>query len=146
MLVKEISKENGNRVVTARQQDTIAHAANIMAEEKVGVLIIMEDNGTLVGILSERDIVRALPEHGASLLEQPIHTLMTCDVVSCHPEDPVEGIMKLMTDGWFRHMPVLDDGGKVITVISISDVVKSRVEHLEQETTHMREFISGRGY
>ena len=145
MLVKEIYKKRDGWVVKAHPQDTIANAANIMTEDEVGAIVIMDDNDELVGILSERDIVRELPEHGASLLEQPIQTFMTHDVETCRPEDPVEGIMKLMTDHWFRHIPVLDEDGKVITVISIGDVVKKHVEHLEKEAVHMRAYIGGAG-
>ena len=145
MLVKEVYKKKESVVVQARPQDTIAHAANIMAKDKVGDIVIMDDNDNMVGILSERDIVRALPEQGASLLEQPVQTLMTSDVETCRPEDSVEGIMKLMTERWFRHIPVLDEDGRVTTVICIGDLVKQRVEHLEAEAAHMREFIGGAG-
>jgi len=145
MLVKEIYKKKNTGVVKAHPQDTIASAATIMTKDDVGVVIIMDDDDKMVGILSERDIVRSLPEQGASLLEQPIQTLMTCNVKTCRPEDSVEGVMKLMTEGRFRHVPVLNEDGEVTTVISIGDIVKKRVESLEEEAAHMRAFIGGAG-
>ncbi len=104
--------------------------------------MIMGDDGTLVGIMSERDIVRAIPEYGAGFLSLSVEQLMTRSVVTCGPDARVHQIMQRMTEGHFRHMPVIEDG-KLIGMISIGDVVKSRVDELETEEAHMRNFIAG---
>jgi CBS domain-containing protein len=104
--------------------------------------MIMGDDGALVGIMSERDIVRAIPEYGADFLSLSVEQLMTRSVVTCGPDARVHQIMKKMTEGHFRHMPVLEDG-KLIGMISIGDVVKTRLDELETEGAHMRNFIAG---
>ncbi len=104
--------------------------------------MVIVDDGALAGILSERDIVRAIPEYGGELLDLTVSHLMTHSVVTCGPEGHVHQIMKTMTAKHFRHMPVLEDG-ELIGMISIGDVVKSRLDELEYEEAHMRNFIAG---
>ena len=143
MQVKEVFKCPKSPLIKAHPEETIAFAANMLTSNEAGAVIVVDDDDELIGILSERDIVRALPAHGAELLEKPISFLMTRDVKTCCPTDPVEGIMKMMADGWIRHIPVVNETGKVDYVISIVDVVKSRVDRLENEAAQMRAFISG---
>ena len=142
MLVRHIVSVSGAEVATARPDATIADAAKLLKERNIGALVITTEDGQLAGILSERDLVRGLPDHGADLLALKVKDRMTADVTTCSPDDRVDGIMKLMTDGRFRHLPVVENG-KLVGIVSIGDVVKSRLEELESETTTLREYIAG---
>ncbi len=143
MLVTQMFKQKkAHRIITIRPETTIAEAATILKEEHIGALMVTADDGALAGIISERDIVRAIPEHGAELHVLTVARLMTRKVETCGPEGRVYQIMKTMTANHFRHMPVLEDG-KLIGMISIGDVVKIRVDELEDEEAHMRNFIAG---
>jgi CBS domain-containing protein len=143
MLVTQMFKQKkAHRIVTIRPETTVAEAAKILKKEHIGALMVTADDGALAGILSERDIVRAIPEHGAELHVLTVAHLMTRQVETCGPEGRVYQIMKTMTTRHFRHMPVLEDG-KLIGMISIGDVVKSRLDELEADDAHMRNFIAG---
>ena len=142
MLVRHIVSVNGKDVATAGPDATIADAARVLKERNIGALVITTDDGRLAGILSERDLVRGLPEHGADLLALKVKDRMTADVTTCSPDDRVDAIMKLMTEGRFRHLPVVEDG-RLAGIVSIGDVVKSRLEELESETTTLRQYIAG---
>ncbi len=142
MLVRHIVSVSGADVATTRPDATIADAAKLLKERNVGALVITTEDGRLAGILSERDLVRGLPDHGADLLALKVKDRMTAEVTTCTPDDRVDAIMKLMTDGRFRHLPVVEEG-KLVGIVSIGDVVKSRLEELESETTTLREYIAG---
>ncbi len=142
MLVRHIVSVSGADVATTRPDATIADAAKLLKERNVGALVITTEDGRLAGILSERDLVRGLPDHGADLLALKVKDRMTAEVTTCSPDDRVDAIMKLMTDGRFRHLPVVEEG-KLVGIVSIGDVVKSRLEELESETTTLREYIAG---
>ena len=115
----------------------------IVAVPLLGALVVSEDGDGVAGIISERDIVRGLPEHGAGLLEMKVSGIMTSEVKTCAPDDKVPDIMGEMTRSRFRHMPVVNDG-KLCGIISIGDVVKNRLEELETETHVLRDYIVGR--
>ncbi len=143
MLVTQMFKQKkAHRLVTARPETTIAEAARILKREQIGALIITEDDGALVGIISERDIVYALPEYGGRLLDLTVDHLMTSTVVTCGPESHVHQIMMTMSDGRYRHLPVLE-GSQLIGMISIGDVVKCRIDELETEGAYMHNYIAG---
>ncbi len=142
MLVRHIVSVSGAGVATARPDSTIADAARLLKERNVGALVITTEDGRLAGILSERDLVRGLPDHGADLLALKVKDRMTSEVTTCTPDDRVDDIMKLMTEGRFRHLPVVE-GSKVVGIVSIGDVVKSRLEELESEATTLRQYIAG---
>ena len=142
MLVRHIVSVSGADVATTRPDATIADAAKLLKERNVGALVITTEDGRLAGILSERDLVRGLPDHGADLLALKVKDRMTAEVTTCTPDDRVDAIMKLMTDGRFRHLPVVEED-KLVGIVSIGDVVKSRLEELESETTTLREYIAG---
>ncbi len=143
MLVTQMFRQKkAHRIVTIGPETVVSEAAKIQKEEHIGALMVMGDDGALVGIISERDIVRAIPEYGGELFDLAVSRLMTHPVMTCNPKGRVHEIMKTMTANHFRHMPVLEDG-KLIGMISIGDVVKSRVDELEDEETHMRNFIAG---
>jgi CBS domain-containing protein len=142
MLVTQMFKQKkAHRIITIRLETTVQEAAEILQQEHIGALMIMRD-GALIGIMSERDIVRAIPKYGADFLSLTVEQLMTRSVVTCGPHARVHQIMQKMTEKHFRHMPVLEDG-KLIGMISIGDVVKTRLDELETEGAHMRNFIAG---
>lgn len=141
MRVSQILSQKGQRLVTIRPDATIATAAEVLKREAIGAVMVVGEDGSLAGILSERDIVRAAPQHGQALFSLSVEALMTREVVTCGPEDRVHDVMKQMTAGRFRHLPVMKDG-KLTGIISIGDVVKSRLEELEAEASQLREYIA----
>lgn len=143
MTVAAMLKFKGPDIISVSPSDTIASAVALLAKMKIGAVVVCDGNGDLVGILSERDIVRGLGEHGTDVMGHTVDSLMTANVKTCTVNDTADGLMQRMTEGRFRHIPVLDDGGKLIGVISIGDVVKRRISQLEHETEAMRDYISG---
>jgi CBS domain-containing protein len=141
MLVGQILNAKGGKVVSTRQDATIAEVAGLLRRKKIGAVVVMEA-GKLCGIISERDLARGLADHGAELLEMKVAQLMTRDVVTCTPEAGLDHLMQLMTEGRFRHLPELR-GGEMIGIISIGDVVKHRLSELEAETHQLQDYITG---
>lgn len=141
MEIAQILKGKGDRIVTTRPDATIAEVVETLQREGIGAVVVVDRDGALVGIISERDIVRGIPTHGAGLLTMRVADLMTREVVTCVPEDRVESVMREMTEGRFRHLPVLRDGA-LVGIVSIGDAVKSRLQELETETSLLRDYIS----
>jgi CBS domain-containing protein len=137
MLVGQILAAKGSKVVTTRPDATVAEVAKLLRREKIGAVVVTEA-GALCGIISERDVARGLADHGAELLEMKVGQLMTREVVTCTPEDTVDHLRETMTEGRFRHLPVLRDC-EMVGIISIGDVVKSRLEEVELEANVLRE-------
>lgn len=142
MYVETILRTKGRNVATVPPGETIADAASRMKQEKIGALVVSDDGVTVLGILSERDIARAVAEHGAGLGAMRVEQLMSRNVVTCAPADSIAEIMSVMTERRFRHLPVVE-GGVMCGLISIGDVVKIRLEEVEQEAVALREYISG---
>lgn len=141
MKVAAILKDKGGKVVTAKPEDTVAAVADLLKREKIGAVVVTGAGGSVAGILSERDIVRAIPAKGIDLLESRAADLMTRDVVTCTPDMDVHEVQKLMTEGRFRHIPVVVDG-KLTGIVSVGDVVKQRLDELEAEAGALRSYIS----
>ncbi len=141
MNVETILKAKGNRVATIKATESVAAAVGTLRRERIGALVVSEDGGSVDGIISERDIVRALADHGGRLMDMRVEELMTRDVHTCVPEDSVERMMARMTEGRFRHLPVIE-GGRLRGIVSIGDVVKNRLEEMETEAAAMRQYIS----
>jgi CBS domain-containing protein len=141
MLIGQILAAKGAKVVSTRPDATIADVAKLLRREKIGAVVVMEAEA-LRGIISERDLARGLADHGAKLLEMKVGQLMTRDVVTCTPDAGIDHLMQTMTDGRFRHLPVLKDG-KVAGIVSIGDVVKHRLDELEAETHQLQDYIAG---
>ncbi|MEM7546660.1 MAG: CBS domain-containing protein [Pseudomonadota bacterium] len=129
-------------VETISPQETLSAAVSILSTRKIGALIVSDGGSGVGGILSERDIVRRLAEDGAACLSTPVSAAMTRKVLSCEPNDTAVSILQRMTDGRFRHMPVLSEGN-LIGVISIGDVVKARMAEIEMENRAMEDMIKG---
>lgn len=143
MLVQQILKTKGDEVFTALPETLIADAAAIMAKAEVGVLIISPGEGRVIGILSERDIVRALAEQGAACLTETVEALMTRDPVSARLSHSDKQVLTEMTKGRFRHMPVIEDN-KLIAVVTLGDIVKARLQELAMENESLQGMIMGR--
>ncbi|MGH1592239.1 CBS domain-containing protein [Methylobacterium phyllosphaerae] len=141
MSVAHILTEKGSSVVTVQPERTLGDAIHLLAEKSIGALVVMDEVQNVVGILSERDIIRALAHQGAAALDAPISQYMTSGVVTCERETTNEQIMQLMTDGRFRHVPVCSHG-KLVGLVSIGDVVKRRLTTLEAEHRALREYIT----
>jgi CBS domain-containing protein len=141
MHVKLILRNKGATVQTIRPDATITAAVDLLKTKRIGVLVVSTDGNSVDGIISERDIVNGLADHGASLLDQRVNALMTRDVKTCSPEDTVNSVMELMTDRRIRHVPVVHDG-VLAGIVSIGDAVKNRLHELEHEAEHLREYIS----
>jgi CBS domain-containing protein len=140
MNVKTILAAKGGEIVSIEPSADLAAAAKLLSIHRIGAVLIRGAGGRLSGILSERDIVRALSEHGAAALTLPVAQIMTRNVMTCTEDDTCASIMEQMTAGKFRHLPVVTDG-QLVGLISIGDVVKERVEEIERESEAMREYI-----
>ena len=140
MTVKTIMSRKGSNVVTIEPSATLKSAVATLAEHRIGAVIITGADRQVAGILSERDIVRALAQRGAAALEETVGQIMTRKVVTCTESDTVGNIMELMTGGKFRHLPVVERS-RLVGVISIGDVVKYRLEEMEQESKALRDYI-----
>ena len=144
MLVSDLIKRKGSVVTKASPETTVAALLDLLAEHRIGAVVVSADGG-VDGIVSERDVVRALRTAGAALLDAPISTVMTSDVVVTGPGDTVEDMMRLMTDRRIRHVPVVTEDGQMAGIISIGDVVKSRIDELEADRDQLIGYIqSGR--
>ncbi len=139
MTVRSILDSKGHQVLSLEPDAKLSAAIKILGEKKIGAVLVMSQD-RIEGILSERDIVRALSERGAQVLEEPVGAVMTRKVVSCRQSDTVAGIMEMMTLGKFRHLPVVEEG-RVVGLISIGDIVKRRVQEYETEQEALRDYI-----
>jgi CBS domain-containing protein len=140
MNVKTILAAKGGDIFSIEPTADLAAAARLLSKHRIGSAVIRGAGGRLSGILSERDIVRALSEHGADALSLPVGQVMTRNVMTCGENDSIAEIMERMTAGKFRHLPVLRDGA-LIGVVSIGDVVKQRLGDIEQDAHALREYI-----
>jgi CBS domain-containing protein len=140
MTVARILMGKGRSVATVRRDDTIAAAARELSLRKIGALVVVE-NDKVVGILSERDIVRSIGVEGPGVLDQKVERHMTSKVVTCVETQSVRDVMGIMTAGRFRHVPVVREG-RLDGIISIGDVVKHRLDELESEQQAMRDYIA----
>ena len=141
MTVKAILSRKGRDVVTIAPTANLSEAVKLLAEKRIGAVVVTGADDRVAGILSERDIVRALGERGAGALGDNVAAVMTRKVTTCAEADTISLIMERMTTGKFRHLPVVEQG-HLVGVISIGDVVKTRVEEIERESDALREYIA----
>jgi CBS domain-containing protein len=141
MFVQDILKTKGNEIVSLTANQTVLAALELLASRHIGAVLVLEPDGSIAGILSERDVVHGLHRHGKDVLDLTVGDLMTTRVVTCTRSDPVAAIMGMMTQQRFRHVPVVEDGN-LIGLISIGDVVKSRIEEAQAEVEALRLYIS----
>ena len=142
MKVSEILTAD-DEVVTIGDDHSITEVAGVMADHGLGAVVVTGDGGKLCGIISERDIVRALNRHGAATQDMRVAELMSSSLITCEPENSVEDVMKLMTEHSIRHIPVLQDGA-LVAVVDILSVVRSRLSEVETDYGTLREFMATR--
>ena len=140
MTVNAILNTKGANVVTIEPAATLAAAVARLAQHGIGALVVEGADKRVVGIVSERDIVRALGERGGAVLEEPVSKIMTRKVVTCGLSDTVAAVMEQMTAGKFRHVPVIEQN-RLVGIISIGDVVKQRLSEMEGESAALRDYI-----
>lgn len=145
MLVADLIRRKGSSVASAPPDTTVAALLDLLAEHGIGAVVVSTDGSTVAGIVSERDVVRALRSAGPALLDAPITEVMTADVVVSAPGDTVENLMRLMTERRIRHVPVVGAGGRMAGIISIGDVVKSRIDELEADRDQLIDYIQSSG-
>jgi CBS domain-containing protein len=142
MQVRHILQDKGRDIIGMAESANLAEAARILAQHHVGAVVIQDSGGALAGIFSERDLVRALADDGALALGRSIAGYMSRQVTTCRESDTVEDLMEMMTRGRFRHVPVLDDRQHLAGMISIGDVVKTRIAETLSEANALRSYIS----
>jgi CBS domain-containing protein len=142
MNVQTILGNKGRSVVTIHSDATVERAVAVLRLRGIGAVVVSDDGETVIGILSERDLVEALGRYGNELLAVSVAEVMTCPVVTCDPDDSVAELMAEMTNRRMRHFPVVRDG-KLHGIVSIGDLVKSRLDEIEYEAHSLRSFIAG---
>jgi CBS domain-containing protein len=143
MSIAEILHHKGRQVTTVRSTDTVEAALGKLYAERIGALVVLDRWGKLVGMFSERDVIHALAQHGAAALNFEVHELMTPDVTTCTPEDRVDGVMGVMTAHRVRHLPVMEQG-QLVGLVSMGDLVKSRLQEKVQEAAVLRDITRAR--
>ena len=143
MLVQQVLKgKSGQGVITLKPGTTVAEAAKLLSDKRIGAVIISADGTKPAGILSERDIVRELGRRGSDCLADKVDALMTRDLLGCTTDESADSVLTKMTEGRFRHMPVLQDGA-MVGLISIGDVVKARLSELAMERDALQDMVMG---
>lgn len=142
MQVRHILHGKGRDVVAVSVSTTISEAAKLLTDKRIGALVVQDKTGTLTGIISERDLVHAIAESGGAALAHYVGDHMTPAPETCVETDTVESVMEVMTRGRFRHVPVLDDNMRLCGMISIGDVVKTRIAETVSEAAALRDYIS----
>jgi CBS domain-containing protein len=141
-ILKQKANGNAPKAVTVQSSASVMEAARKLAQFKIGAVIITKSDGSVAGIVSERDIVRRIADAGPEILSAPVRDVMTRDVITCTAETSIDEVMTRMTHGRFRHVPVVDAQDRLIDVISIGDVVKKHVAEVEHEASSLRAYIS----
>lgn len=141
MNVQSILTAKGTDVTTVLPDASLAQAAADLRDRGVGALVVSSDGTTILGILSERDVVRAVANHGASALGRTVASTMSTQVVTCAVDDSIDSLMASMTERRIRHLPVVDAGGALGGIVSIGDVVKHRLGQLESENQALHDYV-----
>jgi CBS domain-containing protein len=141
MTVRMILQRKGNNVVSVTPDMTLMDAVKVLRQHRIGCVLVMEGGG-IAGVLSERDVVRAIGNDGAAALEHKVSSAMTSPVITCMPDDSVATAMGMMTERRFRHLPVMD-GSMLVGMVSIGDLVKQRIDDSEREAAALKDYISG---
>ena len=142
MRISDVLRVKGTQVVTVTPDTTVRQLLAVLAEHRVGAVVVSHDGTAVDGIASERDIVRALAKRGAAVMSEPVTTIYTAEVHTVMPQTPIEEVMRMMTKHRVRHAPVVVDGA-LRGIVSIGDVVKNRIDELETERVALTEYITG---
>ncbi|HEX6917814.1 MAG TPA: CBS domain-containing protein [Phycicoccus sp.] len=140
MRIADVVRRKGSDVVTVRSDATVTELLELLAQHKIGAVVVSDDGTGVHGIVSERDIVRHLQTDGAALLQAPVAQIMTAEVHTCSLEDHIEELAEAMTERRIRHVPVVADG-RLHAIVSIGDVVKNRIDALQAERDQLRDYI-----
>ena len=138
--VSSVLKHKGHNVVTVAPKQTVGWVVKVLAQNRIGAVPVINDEGQLIGIISERDIIRGMSEHADAVLTLPAEQLMTREVKTCSSEDQLVDLMEVMTLQRIRHLPVIQDGA-LHGIVSIGDVVKQRLEEVQSEAEELRRYI-----
>ena len=141
MTVERILAEKGREIFTTRPHHTLKQVVELLASKGVGAIVVADASLSVLGILSERDVVRVIARNGASALDDQVSRHMTPKVITVTRDDTIEHVMQTMTEGRFRHLPVVEDG-RLIGIVSIGDVVKRHVSVIDTERQALREYIA----
>ncbi len=141
MNIGQILKAKGRAVATVRPDAPLSEVIDKLAQNRIGAVIVVGDSGQVAGIISERDIIRRLAESGEAALKQPVSQAMTSSVISCQETSTIDELMELMTQGRFRHVPVIEDGA-LVGIVSIGDIVKNHIAEVEMEVTAMKGYFA----
>ena len=141
MLVSQIIKEKGDLVFTVSPDETVREVAALLDQRKVGAMVVVNRGGAVVGIVSERDVVRVVSQEGAAGLQRPVSGCMTRDVIFALPSESLDALMARMTDRRVRHLPVLE-GGRLVGIVSIGDLVKRKIAETEAEAQTLKAYIA----
>jgi CBS domain-containing protein len=140
MNVAAILKTKGRAVATAERSATLQDIINLLAAKRIGAIIIVDAKDDVEGIVSERDVVRAVAAHGAACLTEPVARFMTRDVITCEPHETLDQLMSTMTTGRFRHVPVVE-GEHLVGIVSIGDAVKHHIAEVELEASALKSYV-----
>jgi CBS domain-containing protein len=142
--ISDVLRNKGSEVVTIAPDKAVSQLLEVLVGRNIGAVIVTSNggkDGSVVGIVSERDVVHCVHGHGGRLLATPVSDIMTRDVVSCVPDDEVDNLMRTMTERRIRHLPVVADG-KLVGIVSIGDMVKARIGELEDERNHLHQYLA----
>jgi CBS domain-containing protein len=140
MFVSDILTQKGARVFTIAPEASLADAVDMLATRRIGSVLVIDASGNIAGIISERDVVRAISNQGAAAMSLRVAAAMTTEVVICDPDDSIDQVMAVMTSGRFRHLPVVRHG-ELYGLVSIGDVVKARLEDARHEAEALKAYI-----
>lgn len=141
MYVHDILRHKGQDVFTVDPGATIQDLARALMTRKIGAAVVADLTGAVVGVISERDVIQCVAEHGAECLSCEVRELMTAEVITCAPDTKIDDVMSLMTERRVRHIPVIDNGA-LAGIVSIGDVVKDRIAEVEREANQLRQYIT----
>lgn len=142
--ISDVLRNKGSEVVTISADMLVSALLELLVDRNIGAVVVTEGgarDGTVIGIVSERDVVHCVHGHGGQLLSTPVSEIMSTNVVSCVPEDEVDSLMRTMTERRIRHLPVVVDGS-LVGIVSIGDMVKARIGELEDERDHLHQYLA----
>ena len=142
MKISDVLRNKGTEVVTIKPGETVSTLLALLAEHRIGAVVVSTDGGAVDGIVSERDIVRHLHTTGPSIMEAPVSQIMTSDVTTGHASDNIADLAGTMTEMRVRHVPIVDADGRLAAIVSIGDIVKHRLSELQSERDQLRDYIT----
>ncbi len=142
MKVSDVLRSKGSEVITIKPDETISGLLALLAEHRIGAVVVSTDGSSVEGIVSERDIVRHLHSSGTSVLEAPVSQIMTSEVTTGSADDNIADLAGTMTEMRVRHVPIVDEEGKLTAIVSIGDIVKHRLSELQSERDQLRDYIT----